>query len=236
MASSNLGTEPSPIVSRVEYVAAALRAAIIDGRLCAGERLVIAQLAKQFGVSLIPVREALARLHAQRLLVFTPNHGYAVAAELTPDELEQLFEARLMIEVAATRFGVPNATAAEIARLHELNRGIADCRGDTTTTSYNAFITLNDEFHRLLVCTARNRFIEQAYDSLCYGPLITRGHRYPPGIPNLAEIVIEHERIIAALERGDVEATTAAVSAHIRDGMGRTQKRLGLQPDMAKAG
>ena len=80
----------------------ALRAAIVDGRLEAGERYSVAQLAERFGVSRTPVREALLVLERQGVVRFERNRGVRVL-ETTAHDLEEVFALRLLLEVPATR-------------------------------------------------------------------------------------------------------------------------------------
>ena len=80
----------------------ALRAAIVDGRLVAGERYSVAQLAERFGVSRTPVREALLVLERQGVVRFERNRGVRVL-ETTAHDLEEVFALRLLLEVPATR-------------------------------------------------------------------------------------------------------------------------------------
>ena len=91
--------------SLVDRVYAHLRAEIVNGELEAGSKLNIKALADAYGVSLIPVREALARLRSTQLVTMETNQGYFVARPLTPDEFSQLFEARRMLELSALEPG-----------------------------------------------------------------------------------------------------------------------------------
>ena len=69
-------------LSKSESVYRELRSRIISGRYNAGYRLVLDQLAREMGVSAVPVREAIRRLEAERLVTFTRNVGAEVAATL----------------------------------------------------------------------------------------------------------------------------------------------------------
>src|SRR5882757_960144 len=98
--------------SLVDFAHDELHRLITDGDLAEGERIVIDRFAKQFGTSLIPIREALARLHAEGLATFERNKGYRVAARPTMAELERLFEARLVIELGAAELALKRASRA----------------------------------------------------------------------------------------------------------------------------
>ena len=105
---------PSAFGSLVDLAHDELHRLITDGGLGDGERIVIDQFAKILGTSLIPVREALARLHAEGLVTFERNKGYRVALRPTHDQLRQLFEARLVIETSARRSQSSTATAERL--------------------------------------------------------------------------------------------------------------------------
>lgn len=90
-----------------EMVSATLRQAIIQGTLASGETIRQDQLAAAFGVSRMPVREALRQLEAEGLVEFYPHRG-TVVASIEPDDILELFEIRLLLECHA----IPKAVAA----------------------------------------------------------------------------------------------------------------------------
>src|SRR5438128_1842602 len=98
--------------SLVELAHDELHRRITNGTLAEGDRLVIDQLAREFGTSLIPVREALARLRAERLVTFEPNKGYRVAPAPDAVEIERLFESRIILEIGALERGIARVTPA----------------------------------------------------------------------------------------------------------------------------
>jgi len=102
--------EPSLLTDRVY---AAIREAIRSGEIPAGARLRLRDLAAQLGTSPMPVREAIGRLEQNGLVVRVPHRG-AVVADLTPAELAHVYATRLLLEVEATRLGVPAVVAADL--------------------------------------------------------------------------------------------------------------------------
>jgi DNA-binding GntR family transcriptional regulator len=83
-----------------------LREAILDREFRSGEPLYQEQLAARFGVSLTPLREALAHLETEGLLVIYPNRGTFVAP-LSPDEVLETFELRYFVEASALKAAIP---------------------------------------------------------------------------------------------------------------------------------
>ncbi|MEA2275826.1 MAG: hypothetical protein QOC78_786 [Solirubrobacteraceae bacterium] len=204
-----------------EQVYEALKAEIINDEFAAGERLIIDQLAQRLEVSATPVREALARLAGQDLVLVEPYVGYAIAPPPTVDELAQMFEAREAIEVFAARLACERMDDAGILGLREINARIVSRNyGGARYDDFADFISDNQEFHELLVAGARNESLQKAFRALNYDTriaLVTRGR----GIPDLDEIYKDHEKIITALSKHSAASAEKAVVAHIRQGSRR---------------
>jgi len=96
-------------------IADAIRLAIVRGQLAPGQTLGQEELAKQFGLSRAPIREALRQLEAEGLIVSYPHRGSAVAV-LTADDVEEVFLIRLSVESMALRLSVPKMTDADFRR------------------------------------------------------------------------------------------------------------------------
>lgn len=214
--------ESSPVLtsSLVDFAHDELHRLITDGDLAEGERIVIDQFARQFGTSLIPVREALARLHAEGLATFERNKGYRVAPRQTLAELRRLFEARLVIEMGAAELALKRCDRAAVNRLRAINRLIAKTPYGTTFEGFREFVSLNESFHVELMALSDNPPLSEAYSRLGYHQKITRptfGH----GPGDIKRLVREHETIIAALEKRDLAALRRAVREHISTGLER---------------
>jgi len=210
----------APARSYVEDLCGAIRGQILAGDVPAGERLVIERLALQHGVSRTPVREALARLHAEGLVEFEPNRGYRAARQATDEDIDTLFEARLMFEVGAVRFSALRITERDIRRLRELNATLSEGGYGPTYDDFGRFVDLNDEFHHILVSAANNRLIEQNYQSAAYAQKLSLA-LVGRGVPDVEAIVAEHSRVIEALERRDVVAASQELEQHLLGGWRR---------------
>ena len=203
--------------SLVEMAHDELHRMITDGELAEGERLVIDGLARQFGTSLIPIREALARLDAEGLVTFERNKGYRVSPHPGLDILRRLFEARLAIETGATELICDRLDMAVLADLKALNRLMAGGSYGTTYRSFRDFVTLNERFHVELVGLAQNTLLDDAYRRLGYHQQITRSS-YGRGIGDISVKVREHDAILAAMEARDPARLREAVRSHILAG------------------
>src|SRR6185312_14590413 len=99
-----------------ERVVAALRRAIIVGELEPGSHLKEPVLAARFGVSRLPIREAIAQLDHEGLVRIEPRRG-AFVIGLTEHDISDIYECRLMLELAAVRRAAPRIDADGIADL-----------------------------------------------------------------------------------------------------------------------
>ena len=117
-----------------------LEAAIIDGRLKPGERIHADALAAQYGMSRIPVREALRSLHEAGWVEIKPRYGVHVR-ERTPRELDELFEFRSVVEGRVARWAAERRTDDDLQRLSsimQLNRASAGEPAAGTASSFYA--------------------------------------------------------------------------------------------------
>ncbi len=131
-----------------EVIAAALRQAILQGRLSSGQPLKQDQIAEQLGVSKIPVREALVQLRAEGLIAFLPNRGFVVS-ELSPAEVEEIYLMRMALETRALERAIPGLRPADLIRAAGVLE-ISAIEEDSARWS-----DLNWEFHSTLYQAAR---------------------------------------------------------------------------------
>src|SRR5262249_51966622 len=101
-------------VALVDGVYGALKERIMDQSTPPGTRLSIETLAAELGVSATPVREALTRLAAERLLVVEPFKGYTTRPLLNQRELSELLDVRLLLEAEAARLASRRATRMDL--------------------------------------------------------------------------------------------------------------------------
>jgi DNA-binding GntR family transcriptional regulator len=198
----------------------AIEERILDVEYEPGTRLVIDQLARELGVSTTPVRDALTRMAAAQMIGFQSYRGFTVLPEPTLDEIAHSFEARAAIEPFAAAIGCLRVEETELVELEEIQAQLASQPYGGSSSSYVHFVRLNKRFHELLVATSGNKFLGDALRSLCHDELIARS-LHDRGVPDLADIVREHEAIVAALRARDPAAAEAAAAAHVRLASGR---------------
>ena len=102
-----------------------IRDDIIEGRLKANERLVVADLAQRHGTSTNPVREALQLLRGEGFVIFAPNRGARVRP-IDQDFVRDIYEIGVLIEPALTRWFVSMATHDDIVELERIQRLIEE--------------------------------------------------------------------------------------------------------------
>lgn len=129
--------------TREEFVGQKLREAILLGQLKPGDRLEQNEIADMLGVSRSPVREAIRTLAAEGLVDVYPHRG-AVVAELSVDELEEIFLIRSMLEGMAARLATLSMTADDIAELETILGDIDHTR------DLDRWLELNRRFHHTL--------------------------------------------------------------------------------------
>ena len=190
-------------------VGARIRDDIVTGILPLGSRITIDSLASRYGVSHMPVREALRDLQGERLVVIEPNRGARVR-EIDARFVENIFEIRTALEVMMVRCAAQRATARDIARLRTIESRL---EAEIERGNYAAVVDENRAFH-----TEINRVADNA-DAL---PILDRHwtllaalwRNFGYGPERFAGVANDHRHVIAALEANDDEAASSIMAAH----------------------
>jgi DNA-binding GntR family transcriptional regulator len=191
-----------------------LRSAIFTGQLRPGDPLREMHLARDLQVSQTTVREALVQLEQVGLVVRTPNVGTHVT-KLSPQELAERVELRMLLEEVAANQAAPTMTEEHFT---ELGRRL-DALGDAIArNAYFEEAQADLNFHRYIWERSGNRTLYRTLDQLAI-PLfafvsILRG----ASRQTLKDVVASHEGIVAALRRGDPETIREALRQHFRSG------------------
>ncbi|TDV56426.1 GntR family transcriptional regulator [Actinophytocola oryzae] len=189
-----------------------IRRGVLSGEFARGQRLREEELAVRVGVSRTPVREALRRLNAEGLVNFTPNRGARVTA-WSERELEDLYEARALLEGFGARLAASRITADELAELHEIAEEMAEVaeRGKDVA---DRLTDLNGRFHRAIVHASRNTQLDTLVRGVMDVPLIYRTfQRYSPH--RLQASQAHHRELVEAFRAGDGEWAESVMRAHI---------------------
>jgi DNA-binding GntR family transcriptional regulator len=109
--------------STPELIASTVREAIVSGSIRPGTQLRQSEVAAEFGVSVIPVREALRQLEAQGFVVLHHNRG-AVVPEIALEEIAELFDVRVALEEMLIRAAVPRLTESDLTKAETYSRAL----------------------------------------------------------------------------------------------------------------
>lgn len=198
-----------------EPIYEALKVRIMEQVFPPESRLNIDALAEGLGVSPTPIREALARLAAEKLVVFEPFKGYSVNPPLTPRELADLMHVRGLIETDAVRLAAVRIVRPDLLALERtLSELVAYSKPATEAQSYLRFNQLDRKFHEIMVGAADNRFLLEMYCQLNVHIQLARFYRQYGDVA-LQDTIEEHRAIYLALEAHDPIAAVRAVESHL---------------------
>lgn len=219
------GRSPAPVQAYE-----ALRDAIVRVDLSPGQQLSENELATQLGVSRTPVREALARLRDERLVLVVPQLGTFVA-RISPAAVGDAQFIREALECAAVRLAAENASAADLAVLEENLIGQERARADADLDS---FYHLDDAFHRALCDLSRHQAVwaisQRAKSHL------NRVRRLSLTVPSyLPEMIDEHRRVLSAVAERDPDAAELALRYHLRQVLRELPTIRSEHPDFFEA-
>jgi DNA-binding GntR family transcriptional regulator len=197
-----------PIATTVDTVAGALRAALHAGRWKPGAALRQEELAAEFSVSRIPIREALARLQAEGLLVVEPNRG-AFVPVLTAGEIEEIFDLRVLLETDALRRAVPAHTPRSLRRLEAVQADLDD------EDDVALWLAGDAAFHEALYAPSGRRRTLELIATVRAAVARYYGSHLSPAMRR-AGWSAEHHAILDAVRAGNAPGAVAALTAHLR--------------------
>ena len=195
-----------------EAVYQQLKQALMTGRIAPGSTMTIRSLAASFGVSLMPVREALRRLLAEHVLVLQPNRSVALPV-ITRERFREITRIRTSLEGLAAEEATAHLTRADIDRLDALNQAI-ERPGASRSPEY---LINNREFHFIVYRNSGMPTLLSIIESLWVqiGPLLTIQQRIYSKAPDQAQL--HHRRALKAFRRRDGAQARAAIVADIQD-------------------
>lgn len=206
-----------------------LRADIVAGDLPFGARLRIEDLALRYGVSHMPVREALRILHGEGLVVIEPNRGARVRP-LYRGFIEDMFDVRAAIETLLARRAAERRTAGHIAKLRE---AAGQLEAHVLAGEPDLVPVANRAFHAVINEAAGNPGALAIVDRhwLLLAALLKR---YGYGEERFQRVIDEHQLLIVAIERGDSHAAALLMGAHIERGKQNLLARAANDPRLVE--
>jgi DNA-binding GntR family transcriptional regulator len=182
-----------------EQVYLTLREQLTQGHSGPDERVVEKDLTEQLGVSRTPVREALSRLASEGFLVAT-RHGYKIPV-FTPEDVEDLFEVRLLLEPAAARQAAENPTNAG---LDDMREAIAEEKSAHEHDAVTRFLKAHGRFREAWLSRAHNRLLLEALGKTLHSLQFVRRRTMSDALMR-AFMIDSHLALLAAIEACDVD-------------------------------
>lgn len=197
-----------------EHVAEALRAAIRSGALPDGSSLNQVALAEHFGVSRVPVREAMRQLQAEGWISARPHHR-AVVLALSRERIAESFDLRALLEAHLVEKSIARTSPQHLARLERL------CAEMEAAVDHRQWLALNRAFHRELYEPSGATTTIALVDQL--GAHVERYVRaHGEDVAREAEAAAEHREILRCVESG----RTAQAQRLIRQHVEHTRRRV----------
>jgi len=196
------GSAERTSLTATEHALAQLRPLLISGELQPGTRIDQAELAKRFGVSIVPIREALARLQSVGLVEIVPHRGVFVT-RVAADELVDIYTVREVLEEQAARIAAAKLTEADLEALSRISAAMASA---VKARDHERLLACNRELHFTIYRAAGRRHMLQIIERL-WDLSARYAHLQLQAVPERgAEAMFEVRRIVLACRRRDADA------------------------------
>ncbi len=199
---------------------------IVNGEYKPGQRINETQLAKAFGVSRSPIREAMRLLEKDGLLVADQKTGFIVYS-LSPEDVEEIYQIRTALESLAIELCITRASDEELLFIEqlldrtaeEIKQGAEDSR----------LIELNEHFHQLILQYSHNKHLKKQLDSVNVLIYFCRVLNFK-GKGRAAEILDEHQQVFTFIKKRSLKAVEH-MQKHLHHDLVYLQKRLNTKRD-----
>jgi DNA-binding GntR family transcriptional regulator len=227
-----MATQPIERISIPSALADALRRRILRGEIAEGEQLRQENIAAEYDVSRMPVREALRQLEAEGLVAFSPHKG-AVVTSLSPSEIEEVFDLRALIEPDLLRRAIPRLRAADIETAARNARAFDEAL-QTAGPDMAEIGRYNWALHAALYAPAGRTRTMQFLQTLHYQAerytrlqvILTHGEQRASA---------DHRNLVEFCRKGDADAACELLRRHIedagRDLLDYLKQQRGDEPD-----
>lgn len=203
----------------VATVHAQLRSMIIEMQLRPGERLNEMQLTEMLGVGRTPLREAINRLLVEQLVEFQPNRGFFIR-QVDVKEIEDIFEMRAIVEVAAVRFVVERASDFEINSLVDHCEMILR---DHPSSDPSDLVREDVMFHERLAALTGNapllRSVQEINSRINFVRLAPRGEERKRSFE-------EHTKIVRMIAARDADRAAELMANHVTHRAGGLRRAI----------
>jgi DNA-binding GntR family transcriptional regulator len=193
-----------------EELRLALADDIVRGLLVPGSALDETELARRFGVSRTPVREAIRQLAASGLVEVRAHRG-AVVARPSEDRLIGMFEAMAELEALCAGLAAERMSPAERGQLEAVHR---ELRALIQSGDPQRYHEVNEAFHAAIYAGAHNAYLAEMTHATRYRVQPFRRAQFR-NLGRMAKSHVEHDRVVLAILRGDREGAAGAMRLHI---------------------
>jgi DNA-binding GntR family transcriptional regulator len=194
----------------------AINALLMDSIIAPDARITIDTLAGQLGVSPTPVREALARLEADGLVVKQGTRGYFATPRLSLAEMKDMYDLRLLIEPWGAGRAAERADVSAKRRLSEELRTLPTAPRQPDYAHLKAMSNHDARFHDLILELAGNEFVRQSFQrSHCHLHLFRLQYGKSSTTLAATAAVQEHKSIAAAIRKQDATAAEESMREHL---------------------
>ena len=205
---------PEPATGAADTAYRWIRRAILSGTFRSGDKLSEKLLAERIGVSRTPVREALARLGSQGLVVLE-HYRRGFVARFTVDDAQEILRLRALLESHAAERAATRITPADIDRLVDLEDRMERAFADLGYARYlPLFEELNAAFHAIIAAAADSPRVQRIFETNLELPAVTLSVYREADEPRTRRSLAQHQEIIAALRARNAEWARHAMSAH----------------------
>jgi DNA-binding GntR family transcriptional regulator len=211
-------------------IAERLRSAILNGYFGPGARLPEEQLARTMGVSRGPVREALATLEREGLIIIRRNRG-AFVAQLSREDLDEVYSLRVAIERLAIERCVVNADESDLAELQGVVDRIAEQMEAGITEQDAAELDL--EFHDIIYRSGRHRRLYDTWATLRPQIQVLLLNRNVAHEDFRDLVVPAHQAMIDAIRSRDMELSVNLTMAHLKESYDKVRDAQQYAPGRA---
>ena len=215
-----MGTVPAKI-PRDSILEAVLKD-VLEGRIKAGTRLITDVLAKRFGVSHTPVREALLTLAGMGVVQVLPNRG-AIVKQFSPREIREICDVRLALELLAVRKACGAIDVDTLRQMQIEFVRLAESQGDINAEDVQIATALDTQLHALIRDHSKNQFLileltrvhslVTVIRDAAWGQLILENN-----LVRVVEEARQHLEIVDALMANNVKRAEKAMRTHLLTG------------------
>lgn len=216
MATISESHEMEPLEKRVAQI-------LFSGELPPGSKITERDLARNLGMSRIPVREVIAKFIARGILVRGDKNHSARMRHYSAEEVTQLYELREALEVASARSACRKATEAELLQMEMICDQMEDEIGNYGSLTW---ANLDRMFHETMVAASHNLRLVENFELLieeCHYVFYlhpARQVRPNPGEEwirqHMSDVIMDHRAIIACIRKGDPDAVQDQIRQQMR--------------------